>query len=281
MRDSEILAEDTEKAGSGEAWIYRIGCVAAVLTVAVFRRWLSSEFMLLRTIGIIRFGPIAMPNSAIGWFTLLHAHPVLGITLLNGFDIMTFVLAGVVYLALYTALRRIDRGFTILALALSFVGIALYIDSNPAFPMLRLSSQYASATTDAQRSMILAAGEQEMASKNPFAIGQNLAFVLFNAGGLILCTSMLRSGIFNPRTAWLGILFNTFRSDFHLELPWPRESDHSRSRLDDRGYFLGVLVHRNRLRVRAAGPRQSIMITRVSCGEGTRNGSRHTNLYPV
>jgi len=216
MRDFTNLATGTEKAGSGEAWIYRIGCVAAVVALVVFRRWLSSEFMLLRAIGIIRFGPNAMPNSAIGWFTLLHAHPVLGFTLLNGFDIITFFLAGVVYFALYTALRRVDREFLILALALSFVGIVLYIDSNPAFPMLGLSSQYASATTDAQRSMILAAGEQEMASKSPFAIGQNLAFALFNAGGLILSTAMLRSGFFSTRTAWLGILFNTLALGFPL-----------------------------------------------------------------
>ena len=157
-----------------------------------------------------------MPNSAIGWFTLLHAHPVLGFTLLNGVDMMTFVLAGVVYFAVCTALKRTDREFMILALALSFAGIAVYIASNPAIPMLTLSSQYAASTTDAQRSMILAAGEQVMASKNPFAIGQNLAFALFNAGGLILSTAMLRSGIFSTRTAWLGILFNTLALGFPL-----------------------------------------------------------------
>jgi hypothetical protein len=144
------------------------------------------------------------------------AHPVLGFALLNGFDMMTFVLAGVVYCALYAALKRANREFMILALALSFAGIAVYVVSNPALPMMRLSSEYATATTDAQRSLILTAGEQAIASKNPFVMGQNLAFALFYAGGLILSTVMLRSVIFSTRTAWLGVLFNTFALGFPL-----------------------------------------------------------------
>ena len=166
MRHFKYLANNTEKLNLGEVWLYRIGCVAAVVAVVVFRRWLSSEFLLMRAIGIFRSGPNAPPSSAAGWFTLLHAHPVLGFTLLNGFDMVTFVLAGVVYFALYTALKQTNRKFLILALALSFAGIVLYIASNPAFPMLRLSSQYAAAITDAQRSIILAAGEQVIESKS-------------------------------------------------------------------------------------------------------------------
>ena len=169
---------------------------------------------------VIRSGPNALPNSAVEWFTLLHAHPILGFTLLNGFDMMTFVLAAVVYFAVYSALKRTDREFMILVLALSLAGIALYIASNPAFSMLRPRSEYAAASTDALPS-ILVAGEQIMASKNPFAIGQNLAFVLFNGGGLILSTAVLRSGIFSTRTAWLEILSIRLHSGIHSELPLP------------------------------------------------------------
>jgi hypothetical protein len=216
METFVVPTANTGKVNSGEVWLYRIGCLAAVVALVVFRRWLSSEFMLLRALGVIRFGPDVLPNSAVGWFTLLHAHRLLGFTLLNGFDMVTFVLAGAVYLALYAALRRTDQGFMILALALSFAGIAIYIASNPAFPMMKLSSQYAVATSEVVRSTVAAAGEQVIASKNPLAIGQNVAFVFFNAGGLILSLVMLRSGIFSRRTAWLGMLFNAFALGFPL-----------------------------------------------------------------
>ena len=72
MRSLENLTNAAKKVGSGEARLYRIGCVAAVLSLVVFRRWLSSEFLLLRAIGVTRSGPSVPPDSAAGWFTLLQ-----------------------------------------------------------------------------------------------------------------------------------------------------------------------------------------------------------------
>lgn len=63
MRSLKNLV-NAETVRSGEAWIDRIGFVATVAAVVAFRRWLSSEFMLLRTTGIIHFGHNATPNSA-------------------------------------------------------------------------------------------------------------------------------------------------------------------------------------------------------------------------
>lgn len=199
-----------------ESLLYRIGRVATLVALLVFRRWLAAEFMGLRAIGVIHFGPKALPDAAIDWFTLLHLHPLLGFTLLNGFDMMTFVLAGVVYLALYAALRRTNRISMMLGLALSFAGIAVYLAFSPAIPMLRLSGQYAASTTDAQRTVIAAAGQALLATHSPAALGQNLAFVLFNVAGLVISTVMLRSGIFGRLTACFGILFNAFALGYPL-----------------------------------------------------------------
>ena len=63
--------------------LYKVGGVAAWIAVLLFRRWLGEEFLLLRAIGIIRFGPRAIPSSAIDWFTLLHTNRLVGLTLLN------------------------------------------------------------------------------------------------------------------------------------------------------------------------------------------------------
>jgi hypothetical protein len=91
------------------------------------------------------------------------------------------------------------------------------ISDNPAQVRTAIAMKRA-ATVQAIAVVIVAAGEQVIASKNPVAIGQNLACALFNAGGLILFMVMLRSGIFSTRTAWLGILFNTFALGFPLEV---------------------------------------------------------------
>jgi hypothetical protein len=66
--------------------------------------------MLFRAIGVIRFGPNDLPNSAFDWFTPVLAHVVLGFTLLNGgVDMMSFVFAGVVFRSLYWPLGSHDK----------------------------------------------------------------------------------------------------------------------------------------------------------------------------
>lgn len=193
--------------------LYQSGQIAVWVMVLIFRRWLSSEFMLLRMIGI---GPRVIPTSALDWFSLLRAHPLIGLTLLNAFDIVTFLLTGFIFLSLYAALRRTDRGFMAIAVALSFVGIAVYIASNPAFSMLALSHRYTAATTDAQRSMLLSTGQALLTVKNPLGLGQNVAFVFVSVAGLIVSAVMLHSRVFSRRTAYMGLLHNAIALGFPI-----------------------------------------------------------------
>ena len=64
-----------------------------------------------------------------------------------------------IYLALYVVLKPAREAIVFTALILGLVGIAVYFPSNPAFEMLTLSNQYAVATTEAQQSILLAAGQ--------------------------------------------------------------------------------------------------------------------------
>lgn len=72
----------------------------------IFRRWLGEEFLFLRAIGTIRCGPRTIPSSVIDWFTLLHTNPLVVLTLLNVFDIVNYLLVGLIFLSFYAALRR-------------------------------------------------------------------------------------------------------------------------------------------------------------------------------
>jgi len=211
-------AHAVETASSPAKWVYTVGQLAVWIELLIFRRWLGGEFLLFRSIGLIPVGPKAMPIKALDWFTFLQQHPLLGFTFLNGFDMVNFVLAGVVLLVLYAILKRIDHAFMVLALAFMLVAIVVYIASNPAVPMLGLSGQYAAATNDAQRAELVSAGEALLTDKNVGSMGQNVAFVFFHVAGLIVSLVMLRSLIFSKRTAWLGILFNAFGLGFPIAL---------------------------------------------------------------
>jgi hypothetical protein len=189
--------------------LYKAGAVAALIAALVFRRNLDAEFMLFRMTGVIPAGPGAPPSTVTGWFTLLQNNRLLGLTFLNVFDLLNYALVMVIFLALYTALRRASPSFMALAAAFGLAGSLTYFASHQAFNMLSLSNQYAAATTPAQRATLLAAGQTALAiHHNASHQGTYVSFLLVSVAGLIISGVMLRSSLFSKTTAYTGILAN-------------------------------------------------------------------------
>jgi hypothetical protein len=197
---------NAETSGSDWKSLYRVGGAAALIAGVLFRRNLGPEISL--------FSTQKQPDTIIDWFTLLQNNRLLGLSYLNLFDIVDYALVSLMFLALYVALRRANKSYMAIATTLGFVGITVYFASNTVFSMLSLSDQYAAATTDAQRSMFLAAGQAVLAINHPGAIYQGtgiyMSFLLLAVAGLIISTVMLRSNIFSRVTAYVGILASTF-----------------------------------------------------------------------
>jgi hypothetical protein len=79
--------------------------------------------------------------------------------------------------------------------------------------MLSLSGQYASATTDAQRSLLIAAGQAMLAE------GQTRAGIpLIEFVSLVISVVMLRGKAFSKATAYAGILGNALLMVFEAIL---------------------------------------------------------------
>jgi len=192
--------------------LYITGGIAALLAVFVFRRWLGAELGLLINFGIVRGVPTTPLSSALDWFNLLQENRLVGLTLLNFFDVVEYALVGLMFLALYGALKRTSKSAMVIATVSGLIGIAVYFSSNQAFAMLALSERFAGAANDAQRLTYLAAGEALLAVNNPEAIYQGsgifISIFLVLSAGLIISIVMLRSFIFSRATAWMGILAN-------------------------------------------------------------------------
>jgi hypothetical protein len=220
----EMMNQVTHDEITDSAWkgLYRVGGAAALIAAVLFRRNLGAEFSLLGSIGIIGFGPTTPPSSALDWFTLLQDNTFLGLTLLDLFDLVNYALVGLIFLALYDALGRANQSAMAIATTCGLAGIAVYFASNQAFSMLALSDQYAAATTDAQRSMFLAAGEAMLAIHNPGATYQGTgiytSLLLVTFAGLIISMVMLRSSIFSKATAYVGVLANGFGLGYFIAL---------------------------------------------------------------
>ena len=129
----------------------------------------------------------------------------LGLLSLDLLYILNSALLSIIYLALYIALKRISESLMAIALTLGLVGIAAYFPSNTAFEMLSLSNQYAAATTDAQRTILLAAGQAMLAIYTGTAF--NVYYVMNAIALLIISVVMLRGNIFSRVTAYVGCQF--------------------------------------------------------------------------
>ncbi|MFC1619715.1 hypothetical protein ACFL45_07195 [Candidatus Neomarinimicrobiota bacterium] len=186
--------QDTNGKTADSPWksLYRIGAVAALIVVAMIP---------VQSFLFIAYPP---PETVLGYFTLFQDNWLLGLLAFDLLYLIDNTLLILLFLALYAALRRTSQSLMAIALTISLVGIATYYSSNPGFEMLSLSSQYAAATTNAQRALFLAAGQGMLASYTGTAY--DVYYVLNAAALLLIAMVMLRSRIFSKATAYIGLL---------------------------------------------------------------------------
>ena len=187
---------DAESADSRWSSLYRIGGAAALFGVALI------------PIQLVVYIVWGQPDTALGWFTLFQDNKLAG---LLAFELLFVINAAVgiaTILALYVVLRRVNESLMAIALALGLVEAVTLILARPVFEMLYLSERYAAATTDAQRSQFLAAGETVWATFNGTAF--HVSYNIFSIYVLMVAVVMLRGSIFGRTTAYAGILAAIF-----------------------------------------------------------------------
>jgi hypothetical protein len=192
--------------------LYVVGGIAALLAVFVFRRNLGAELSLMALSGFIDGVPTTPLIAAVDWFKLFQDNRLVALTFLNFFDLIEYALLGLIFLALYTALKQTNRSAMVIAVTAGLIGIAVYFASNQALSMLALSERYAAATTGAQRIAYQAAGEALLAVNLPDSMYQGggiyISLFLVLSAGLIMSLVMLPGGVFSKATAIVGILAN-------------------------------------------------------------------------
>jgi len=183
-------------------WIplYRTGGIAALLAAILFRRNIGAEVSLFT-------GAAAIPHSAADWYALLQSNPFVGLSFLAVFDLIDYMLVGLVFLALAAALWSSHRSIAAIALASGMVGVAVSLASNISLTMLSLSQQFAAATSAAQQAALLVAGQAVLATHNPLAVypaaGAYVSLLLIALAGLLFSVIMLRS---HRATGIVGLL---------------------------------------------------------------------------
>ena len=194
MMNQAASAETADPAYKG---LYKLAGAAALIVVVL---------TVSEVIGLILY---PQPSTVSGWFMLFQSNKIIGLLDFWGLEVPMYVMFALVFLALYLVLRRASEGLMAIAVIFVLLGTGIFLATNNPFSMLSLSSQYAAATTDAQRSMFLAAGQAILANTNQRAVGGfNLALFLVSVAGLITSSVMLQSKSFSRLTAYVGILAN-------------------------------------------------------------------------
>lgn len=158
---------------------------------------------------------ISPPPSAVAdWFALLQTNRLVGLVDLDLLLTVEQVLMIPIYLALYVALRQVDESWMALGTVLGLIAVSAYIASNPAFAILSLSDRYAAATTEAQRSTLLLAGQATLATFQ--GTSWNVFYVVGSIAPIIISVVMLRDATFGRAIAYLGIVGNVVALGFYV-----------------------------------------------------------------
>lgn len=180
-----------------EQSLYKVGGAAAMLCALMY--------VITLAVYLPAYRAAPPPDTVLEWFTLFENSEITGLFFLGLADIIIMILWCPMALALYAALKPSNQTWAKLATTLIFVGVAVYLATNMAFSMLSLSHKYAAATTDTDKSIILAAG-QAMIAVSEGTGGQYAGMPLVWLSGLIISVVMLRSNRFGRATAWVGIV---------------------------------------------------------------------------
>ncbi len=187
----------TETTISNWSNLYLLGAVAALLIVLTGLAEIVITFLP---------GGYTITETVADWFTLLQNNWFLGLRNLGLLNIVMVAFGIPLYLALYAAHRNVNQAFAALALIVSYIGVAVFYATNRAFPMLELSNHYVIATTEAQRTVIEAAGQAMLTVGQSHTPGTFLAFILSEIAGMLMAMVMLRGKVFSRGAAYTGLI---------------------------------------------------------------------------
>jgi hypothetical protein len=174
--------------------LYRVGAVAPFVTLL---------FYLIQILAMAFGG--ADPTTMEDYVALLQDNQILGLLYLNALDIFSIAFLGTMFLALYVALRQVNRSYLVIAGFFAFLGIAAFVVPRVAMlSVVPLSARYAAATTEAQRTVLLAA--IETLGSLGVATNRTIGFLFLTIASLIMSGVMLKSTAFGKTTAYIGIV---------------------------------------------------------------------------
>ena len=145
------------------------------------------------------------PQTVAGYFDLFQRNPVLGLVDLDLLLIVDYLVMIPLYLALYVLVSRHSATLALLGLVLGLFSLVLFLVSREAtFSLWMLSSQHATATTDAQRAALDASGQVLLTMYNGGTFG--LSYVLGAVSTMLFSVALWRYAILGRGVGVVGVI---------------------------------------------------------------------------
>jgi len=177
-----------------EKWLYRVGGISALVLGIAY----------IATIAL--YVPVgAPPSGAEARLTYLAGKRTVWWTIL-ALSVLTDFLFMPVALSLYIALKLINRHAMLLATACVglFVVLDLAVTWTSYASLITLSGNYAAATNDAQKALVVAAAQYPSAVLESSLVG--VYAILVPATGILMTSLVMLKGVFSKTTAYFGVV---------------------------------------------------------------------------
>jgi hypothetical protein len=197
MEATGMGADHGEKRGPVEpAWrgLCRVGGAAVLASVAVAPAEIGISMLPGTRMALAHLGTVT------DWFALMEYHAFLGLRELGLLNLIGAALWAPAVLAIAYVLRRENPAWAVLAGVTFFVAIGVYAAESRAFPMLGVAHRYASASSEAERAGLAAAGQVMLEE------GESRSGILpIEFSFLLVSAAMLRGRAFGRVTGWTGV----------------------------------------------------------------------------
>jgi hypothetical protein len=148
---------------------------------------------------VVLLGP--PPSTIEGYYIMLNGHLRL--------DILTVFVMPLYYLifySIYLAIKKENQESDLFSLIMVYAGLTLFLSTTSIFSYLSLSDKYILATSEIEKSRIIAAGEAVLSKDMWHGTSAFIGGILLQTGGVLFSISMIRGKVFNKITGYVGVL---------------------------------------------------------------------------
>lgn len=176
---------------------YKAGGISVFLALAVM---LTEMFLTALPDGA------RVEQSITGLFEMYDRNWFMAMRYMGLMNIFATTLMIPVYVSFYGLYRHKAGVLSFLALVLSLAAYAVFISDNVSFAFLELAGKYASAETESERTILVAAGEALFARGASHTPGTFPGFFIGQIAALIFSWIIMSGGILKKATGIIGLI---------------------------------------------------------------------------